>query len=114
MSFGETGHSDSESARVRMCARFIEPSNELYQVDGVLERVPHLVIRNVMRPIASEREDVPDRRLGVSEPKCLRSLFRYDKRRSGEGLDPVWSCVEFARPDYGLSLALSRRPHTSR
>src|SRR6266436_5020715 len=66
MSFRKAGHADSEPARIWMCARFVESPNELHQVDRVLKRILRFVVRNVMRPIAPERENVPNGRLTVS------------------------------------------------
>src|SRR2546423_14819132 len=66
MSFGETGHTDPETAAVRMGAGFVESANELYQIDRMLERVARLIVGNVARPIASERKNISNRRLRVS------------------------------------------------
>src|SRR5260370_28439387 len=75
MSFRESGHANAKAGRIWMCARFVESSNKLYQVDRVLKRVPRFVIRNVLRPIAPERENVSDRRLGVSKQNVFDLFF---------------------------------------
>src|SRR5260370_40492951 len=75
MSFRKAGHADSEPARIWMCARFVESPNELHQVDRVLKRIPRFVVRNVMRPIAPERENVPNGRLTVSNQNVFDLFF---------------------------------------
>jgi len=65
-----------------------------------------------MRPIAPERENVPNRRFSVSNQNVFDLFFIMTD--AGQGLDPALLCVEFARRDSELSLALSRRPHKSR
>ena len=75
MPFRKTGHADSEPAPIWMCARFVESPNELYQVDRVLKRVARFVVRNVMRSIAPERENIPNPRLRVSKQNLLDLLF---------------------------------------
>ena|SRR5437588_6301134 len=75
MSFRKTGHADSESARIRMSARFVEFSNELHQVDRVLKGILRFVVRNVLRSIAPERENVPNRGLSVSNQNLFNLFF---------------------------------------
>src|SRR5207247_10619874 len=75
MSFRKAGHADSEPARIWMCARFVESPNELHQVDRVLKRIPRFVVGNVIRPIAPERENVPNRRLSVSTQNVFDLFF---------------------------------------
>ena len=75
MSFRETGYADSKSPRIRMCARFVESSNELYQVNCVLERVSRFIVSNVLGTISPESENVPNRRLGVSKQNVLDLFF---------------------------------------
>jgi hypothetical protein len=43
-----------------------------------------------------------------------RSPLHYGKRMSGEGLDPVLSCVECARQDHEFTRVSIHRRHTSR
>ena len=76
MSFRETGHADSESARIWMCARFVESPNKLHQIDRVLKRVSRFVVRNLPRPITPERGGGPgylthDRGMSAN-PRYLR------------------------------------------
>src|SRR5438270_13477151 len=75
MSFRKTGHADSESARIWMCPRFVESPNELYQVDRMLKRVPRFVVKDALRPIAPERENVPNRRLSVTKQNVFDLSF---------------------------------------
>src|SRR5437588_7185073 len=89
MSFRETCHADSESARIWMCARFVESPNKLYQVDRVLKRVSRFVVRNLLRPITPERENVPDLRLGVSSQHAFDLFFIM--ANAGQ----VRYCIEF-------------------
>src|SRR6266480_4381808 len=67
MTFRETGHADSETAAVRMRAGFVESSNELNQIDRMLERIARLIVGNIARPIAPERENISNRRPGVAK-----------------------------------------------
>jgi hypothetical protein len=67
MSFGKTGHADPETAAIWMRAGFVKSVNELYQIDRMLKRIARFIVGNVARPIAPEREDISNRRLGVSE-----------------------------------------------
>ena len=67
MSFGETGHADPETAAIRMRARFVKSADELYQINRMLKRIARFIVGNVARSIAPEREDISNRRLGVSE-----------------------------------------------
>src|SRR5437016_1487403 len=75
MSFRKTGHANSESAPIWMCARFVESSNKLHQVDCMLKRISRFVVRNVMGSIAPERENVPNCRLSVSNQNVFDLLF---------------------------------------
>src|SRR6202040_350696 len=67
MSFRKTGHADPKTAPIRMRARFVEPANELHQIDRVLKRVARFVVGNSTWPIAPERKNVSNRRLSVSK-----------------------------------------------
>src|SRR5439155_23648331 len=75
MSFGETGHSDTKTAPVRMRAGVVESANEFDQIDCMLERVPRFTVSNSSRSIAAKREDVSNARLGVSKENRLDLLF---------------------------------------
>src|SRR5207245_10675410 len=75
MSFRKTGYANSESAPIRMCARFVEPSNKLHQVDRVVKRISRFVVRSVMGPIAPECKNVPDCRLSVSKQNVFDLFF---------------------------------------
>ena len=67
MSLRETGHSNPETAVVRMRTGLIELANEFHQIDGMLERVPRFIVGNSSRPISAERENVSNGRLRVSK-----------------------------------------------
>jgi hypothetical protein len=67
MTFGKAGHADPETAAVRMRAGFVESANELNQIDGMLERITGFIIGSVARPIAAERENISNRRPGISK-----------------------------------------------
>src|SRR5262249_26202812 len=75
MPFWKTGHAESKPAWIRMGTRFIESLNKFYQVDRVSKRITQLVIRHVMRSIASKRENVSNPGLGVSKQYLLDFLF---------------------------------------
>src|SRR4030095_8236525 len=75
MSFGETGHTDPETAGIGMRAGFVKSANELYQIDRMLKRIARFIVGNVARPIAPEREDISDPRLGVSDHNRLDLFF---------------------------------------
>src|SRR5207244_9167283 len=75
MSLGETGHSESETAALRMRAGLVESANEFDQIDRVLERVPRFIVSNSSGPITAEREDISNGRLGVSKENLFDLLF---------------------------------------
>src|SRR5437016_1692084 len=75
MSFRKTGHANSKTAMVRMRARFVELANEFDQIDRMFERALRLVVSNFSRPIAAERENVSNPRLGVSKQNRFDLLF---------------------------------------
>ena len=67
MSFGETGYADAETAAIWMRAGFVKSANEVYQIDRMLKLIARFIVGNVARPIAPEREDIPNRRPSISE-----------------------------------------------
>src|SRR6266446_5435720 len=71
MAFWETGHTDPETAAIGMRSGFVEFANELDQIDRVLKRVARFVIGNLTGPIASQRENVSDGRVCVSQQNRL-------------------------------------------
>ena len=75
MSFRETGHPDAEAAAVSMCARLVESPNELDQIDRMLERVARFIISDSSRSIAAQRENVSNRRLGISKQNSFDLPF---------------------------------------
>src|SRR5437667_12081099 len=92
MSFRKPGHADSEPARIWMCARFVESPNQLHQVDRVLKGIPRFVVGDVMRPMAPERENVPNRRLSVSNQNVSDLfVFRTDEGHVGHWIQ--FCCV---------------------
>src|ERR1700730_14991231 len=66
MSFGETGHPNSKAAAIWMRPNFVESADELNQIARVLERIARFIEGHVARPIAPERQNISNRRLGVS------------------------------------------------
>src|SRR6266545_4466624 len=66
MSFGETGHADSETAAICMRAGFVKSADKFYQIDRMLKRVPRFNVSNASRPVATERENVSNGRLRVA------------------------------------------------
>ena len=75
MAFRKAGHADPKTAAVRMRAGLIESANELDQIDRMLERVARFIVSNSKRPIAAERENVSNRRLGISQENRFDLLF---------------------------------------
>ena len=99
MALGETGHTDPEAAAIGMRAGFVEFANELHQIARVLKRIGRFVVGKIAWPIAAERENVPDGRVGVALENRL-DLFlpvtdagqmrdRIQLRRSFDALDEV-------------------------
>ena len=111
MAFRETGHADPETAAIGMRAGFIESANELYQIDRMLKRIARFVVGNFARSIASERENVSDRRLGISKQNRL-DLFLV-VADAGQVRDRIQFCggLECARQGRGLDRGWNHRRH---
>src|ERR1700686_4476952 len=91
MSFGKPGHADSETAAIRMPARFVESANELYQIDRVLEPIARLVVPASRRRIAAECKNISDASFRISNQNRLDLVFLMAAARQ------VWDRIQFCR-----------------
>src|ERR1043166_3680510 len=66
MTFRKTCHANSEAARIRMRAGFIEAANKFHQINRMLKGILRLVVSTTARRITTERENVTDAVTGVT------------------------------------------------
>src|SRR5947199_10798674 len=93
MSLRETGHSNPETAVVRMRTGLVELANEFHQIDGMLERVPRFIVGNSSRPISAERENVSNGRLRVSKENGFDLLFFVTDEGKVGSRDEIWGVL---------------------
>ena len=96
MAFRETGHADPETARIRMRTGVIESTNELHQIDRVLERIACFIVGSSLRSIASERENVANGRARVAPQNRIDFILLVadagqvrDRIQLRRGFDPL-------------------------
>src|SRR6266446_7465089 len=75
MPFGKTGHSDPETAAIRMPARFVESPNELHQIDRVLEGIARLIVAASPRRVAAEGKNISDAGFRISNQNRFDLAF---------------------------------------
>src|SRR6266403_6038829 len=91
MSFGKTGHADSETAAIRMRARFVEPADELNQIDRMLEGIARLIVAASPRRIAAECKNISDAGFRISNQHRFYLVFLVADTRQ------MWDRIQFCR-----------------
>src|ERR1700730_9154905 len=91
MSFRKAGHADPETAAIRMRARFVEPANELHQIDRVLEGIARLIVAASPRRIAAECKISSDACFRISNQNRFDLVFLVADARQ------VWDRIQFCR-----------------